>query len=265
MDRGTPNILGFAWRNIIHSLTCSLTIVNIGKVFSNWTLYQKEIKKAMFSLAEELFLLSVHEKKHSLSFSSNYEVDYALAGALFAELLLLEKISITEDSRLEINAEALTDDPLLEIVLKKIKKEKKPRKINYWIHLFGQDQKKMKDQIIENLIQKNVIAAKKKKFLWIPYKEYSQQDTTAKFFSKEMLRLVVFAKEKSGDHAIILLSLVRACDLLDHLFTVDEIAAAKTRVNDLVKNEVLGNSVMATIQEISDAAAIAVLAASSSS
>jgi len=218
----------------------------------------------MFSIAEELFLLSVHEKKHSLSFSSNYEVDYALAGALLAELLLLEKIKINEEGRVEISPEAEADDPLLAIIWKKIKKEKRPRKINYWIRLFGQDQKKVKDQIIENLIQKNVIAVKNKKFLWIPYKEYTQQDTTAKFFSKEMLRLVVFAKEKSGDHSIILLSLVRACDLLDHLFTIDEIAAAKTRVNELVKNEILGNSVMATIQKISDAAAIAVLAASSS-
>lgn len=231
----------------------------------NGTHIKRRFKKAMFSIAEELFLISVHEKKHTLSFSSNYEVDYALAGALLAELLLLEKISINEESRLEIKAEATTDNPLLAIVLKKIKKEKRTRKINYWIRLLGQDQKKVKDQIIENLIQKNVIAAKKKKFLWIPYKEYTQQDTTAKFFSKEMLRLVVFAKEKSGDQAIILLSLVRACNLLDHLFTIDEIGAAKVRVNELVKNEVLGNSVMVTIQEISDATAIAVLAASSSS
>jgi golgi phosphoprotein 3 len=218
----------------------------------------------MFSLAEELFLISIHEKKHSLSFSSNYEVDYALAGALLAELLLLEKIRINEDGRVEVNPASDTDDPILEIVLKKLKKEKKLRKINFWIRVFGQDQKKIKEQIIENLIQKKIFTAKKKKFLWIPYKEYAQQDTTAKFFSKEMLRLVVFAREKSGDQAIILLSLVRACNLLDHLFTVDEIAAAKTRVNELVKNETVGNSVMETIQEISDAAAIAVLAAASS-
>jgi Golgi phosphoprotein 3 len=218
----------------------------------------------MFSLAEELFLISIHEKKHSLSFSSNYEVDYALAGALLAELLLLEKIRINEDGRVEANPVSYTDDPILAIVLKKIKKEKKSRKINFWIRVFGQDQIKIKEQIIENLIQKKIFTAKKKKFLWIPYKEYTQQDTTAKFFSKEMLRLVVFAREKSGDQAIILLSLVRACNLLDHLFTVDEIAAAKTRVNELVKNETVGNSVMETIQEISDAAAIAVLAAASS-
>jgi len=226
--------------------------------------FQKEKEKAMFSIAEELFLLSIYEKKHSLSFSSNYEGDYALAGALLAELLLLEKISINEEGRVEADPAVEVNDPLLAIVWKRIRKEKRSRKLNYWIRVLGQDQKKVKDRIVENLIQKNVISTKKKKFLWIPYKEYTQQDTTAKFFSKEMLRLVVFAKEKSGDHVIILLSLVRACNLLDHLFTVDELSAAKARVNELVKNEILGNSVMSTIQEISDAAAIAVLAASSS-
>jgi hypothetical protein len=58
--------------------------------------------------------------------------------------------------------------------------------------------------------------------------------------------------------------LVRVCNLLDHIFTKDEIVSACFRVSELVRNEAIGNSVLEVVEEISEAATIATLAASSS-
>jgi hypothetical protein len=78
---------------------------------------------------------------------------------------------------------------------------------------------------------------------------------------KHRLRAIVLAGEKHDEYAVALLSLVQAIDLLDHIFTVDEIKSARKRVQTLVQDDTLGAAVREALQDIAAAAATAALAA----
>jgi Trp operon repressor len=75
------------------------------------------------------------------------------------------------------------------------------------------------------------------------------------------LRSVVLAGDKSQPDIVVLLSLLKACSLLNLVFTRDERKSAGKRVDALVKGEVFGDVVAKTIEEIETAAAAATMAA----
>jgi len=60
-------------------------------------------------------------------------------------------------------------------------------------------------------------------------------------------------------HEQVLLSLLNACKMLDHVFTKDEIKSSRHRVNDLVKDEILGRAVFDVIQEVESGSIAAML------
>jgi uncharacterized metal-binding protein len=218
----------------------------------------------VFNLAEELYLLSIYEKKHKIVFSENVVTSYALAGAILADLLLLQKIKVEKDQFVRVEDENLPDDPLLKLFFGKIIKEKNPRKIKFWINNFSRDEKMIKEKIREQLLKKKVIKGKKKKFFWLPYKEFQMFGTSAKFITKEILRMIVLGNEKGETRSIVLLNLIRVCNLLNHIFTKDEIVAALFRVLELVKNEEIGNFVIDALEDISLAISMTGMAAASS-
>jgi golgi phosphoprotein 3 len=73
----------------------------------------------------------------------------------------------------------------------------------------------------------------------IPYSVYPQQNASAKYWIKHQLRAVVMANEKAETRTLILLSLLKACRLLNLVFTKDERKAAANQIDELVKGEVL--------------------------
>ena len=67
----------------------------------------------MFTIYEELVLLSLHEAKRTYLDSAIDKVKNGLAGALLAELFLLEKIKSTQNHRLELADYLPVNIPLL--------------------------------------------------------------------------------------------------------------------------------------------------------
>jgi Golgi phosphoprotein 3 len=73
----------------------------------------------------------------------------------------------------------------------------------------------------------------------------------------------VLGGEAPDAHAAMLLSLVRACDLLGWVFTRDELKTARRQVETLTRGEVVGEAVQVVIETIEAATTAAILAATS--
>ena len=216
----------------------------------------------MLTLSEELFLLSLYERRSSLALSPAQALPYALAGALMVELILAGKIHLEEGKRVVVDDTSLTGNAQLDSLLEVFEIVKKPKKITYWINVFGSKIKKLQKGFVTNLLAKNILKEEKKRFLWvIPYVEYTQLDASAKFWSKQRLRAMVLAGDKSDEQSVVLLSLLKACNLLNNIFTEDEIKMASKQVDDLVKDETVGKAVGEIVDEITTAAAAAAMAA----
>ncbi|HTX79492.1 MAG TPA: GPP34 family phosphoprotein [Longilinea sp.] len=218
----------------------------------------------MLSLAEELFLLSLREKKKNIGFSSTFALTYSLAGALMAELALSKKVAINSEKKVVALDISIVDDPNAQEMLEAIQNSSKPKRLSHWIDVFGSHSKKLQNSLMDALVAKGVVKEEKKRYLWaIPYKEYSQLNASAKFGCKERLRRVVLGGEEADERAVALLSLLYAAGLLEHIFTEDEIKASIKQVKEIVKNEAIGQTVIELLNDITDAATAAAIAAAS--
>ncbi len=216
----------------------------------------------MFTLAEELFLISLEDKKDGVKLSVSDAMPYALSGALLLELALAGKVRLA-DKKVFPQEATPGGNPLANELLEKIAASKKVRKIEHWIGVFGEKGKKLRKGILGGLVSRGVLSEQEKRFLWvIPYTGYASQDASARFALKQELRAVVLGSAPVTERTLALLSLVRAARLEDHLFTRDELKQARRQIENMTKSEAVGEAVIAAIQAVESAsAAVIVLSA----
>ena len=143
-----------------------------------------------------------------------------------------------------------------------IQTSKKPASLAEWIDRLSGKGPKLESCLIASLVAKGILREEAERYLWvIPSKIYTHANASAKYQVKERLRSMVLAGAKHDEYAVALLSLTRACGLLEHVFTVDEIKSARKRVDTLVQDETIGAAVTEVIEAISAAATAAALAA----
>jgi golgi phosphoprotein 3 len=218
----------------------------------------------MFTLAEEFFLLSIDDAKGKIITAVDDGLQIGLAGALLADLALHGKINLA-DKRLAVIDPTLTGEPLLDEALARLGDEKKLRKTGYWVEKLAT--KKLPKRVAARLVEQNVLQIEEKRYLWvIPYDVFPQVDASAKYWVKEHLRSAVLASSEVTPGIVVLLSLLKACRLLNLVFTRDELKAATRKVDALVQSEPYGAAVAETIAEIEGAiaATIVIVAAAAS-
>lgn len=210
----------------------------------------------MLNLFEELLLLSIHEGKGTSIASTVDALKPGLGGAVLAELALLGKIQTSNNHRLQLVDDSQTDVEVLNDALNTIKESEKERKLGYWINNFSQKKDKYRKQILESLVQKGILAQEDDHLLWaVPSPLQPEIKASAKFWVIKRLRNVAIASEDIQPRDIILLSLVRACGLLDLVFLRDERKLAGRTINQLFYSQAIKDPVFQTIQEIESAIA----------
>ena len=85
----------------------------------------------MLSLAEEIFLLSLLEKKDSIRIPPSLSLPFSLTGAVLIELILSDYAKI-ENGRLlaSVDPEQITDERM-KYALEKIQQTEKPKKLDH--------------------------------------------------------------------------------------------------------------------------------------
>jgi len=217
----------------------------------------------MFTLTEELFLLSLRDGKNSVIVPHSATLPYALAGAMLVELTLRGNIRVENKKWvIPVDNEPVVDDERLKELLASIRSSQKPRKIAYWINQVGAKGSDLERKLLTVLLERGVLKEEKKKFLWvIPFTEYSQQDASAKYLRKQQLRDIVLGGKEADIQSVVLLSLMKSIDLLSQIFTPDEMKAASSRIDAIVKDETIGIAVIETLDTIFAAALAASMSA----
>jgi golgi phosphoprotein 3 len=212
----------------------------------------------MLKLYEEMFLLSINDAKGQLVGAAASYMNYDLASAILAELALLGNVQ-ADRKRLAVADATSTGDELLDETLATIATSPKPRKPAHWIGALASG--KLQKRVVQGLVAKNVLRIEEKRFLWvIPYEAYPQQDASAKYWLKARLRGAALGGEQPESRTVALLSLLKACRLLDLVFTKDEGKAAGQTIDALVGGDLFGDALAETLAEL-DGAAVAAMAA----
>jgi len=205
----------------------------------------------MLNLYEELHLLSIHEDKGIFIGAVADRMHPGLVGGILAELALAGKICTTNNRRLTLSDANLSNDPMLDSTLTALSKSEKERKFGFWLHTLYPKSEKLRKKITGSLVHKGIILQEEDHLVWvIPSPLFPQIKASTKYWVIQRLRSVVLAQESAQPHDIALLSLLRACGLLDLVFLRDERKAASQAINELVVGGALQDPLLETVQEI---------------
>ena len=215
----------------------------------------------MLILAEELFILALDGEKGNIPGSLAARLQFGLSAALLADLALMSKIGVDDKKKLELLDYTLCGDELLDRTLTKIVNSDRLRKMTHWVRLFSSNSKKTYKELGERLVDKGILQKESRKYFWvIPSEAFPEKDASAKYLIKNNLRTAVLTAKKPDPYVLALLSLVRACNMLDIVFTKDELKMARRLAEQKIRDETVGKGIAETIHEIESAAVAGVFA-----
>jgi len=205
----------------------------------------------MLTLFEELMLLSIDDENGSYLPSISENLSLGMSGSLLAELALHGKVRVSESHRMELKETTQTGDEILDEALEQIQLSDQPRKVTYWIKHFGDEPKKLRQRLVVRLEANGIVKQEENRLSWvIPYADSPETNASAKFVLKARIRKSILTDEDLELHDLALLSLVKACNLLNLVFTKDERKMARRRIYELLVSKTLEVPEIQTIQEI---------------
>ena len=216
----------------------------------------------MLSLAEEIFLLSLLDKKDSIRIPSSISLPFVLTGAVLTELALSEYVKV-EDRRLVscVDPEQVTNEPM-RYAIEKISRSEKLKKLDHWVYLLSAKGKRVSKDILASLIEKGILAEKDKNHLWAPPPgEDAPQQLPARYLLKREIRDAVFGADSLSERTLARIEFMEACDMLDHLFTKDEIIAVRKKIKILRGSSQLPSGFLNLLDQVTEAIDYAITAA----
>lgn len=213
----------------------------------------------MLTLYDELYLLSIHEDKGTYLKSMADRIKPGLVGALLAELALLDKIQSNEKHRLVVLDASETEDGLLNQVLTILKDADKEHKYSYWINHLSDELESILRQMAERMTQQGILYQDDDHMEWvIPTPLDPVLNASSKFWLRQHMRSIVFTQKDVDQRDIAMLSLIRACGLLDQIFLKDERRYASNHIKEMLVSVAMNSPAAQTIEEIETAIAVVV-------
>jgi hypothetical protein len=167
-------------------------------------------------LHEELLLLALKDAKGTIeSRAAMYQ--YALGGAILAELLLDGRIVVGEDKKklVDFVHGPLLREPLLDECLDLIGSAKRRRRATDWVRRFARI-KDLKHRVAQSLCRRGILHASEDKVLWLFTRRiYPERDPVPEQRIVERLSQVIFGDELEVDaRDAILLALASGTGML---------------------------------------------------
>lgn len=205
----------------------------------------------MPTLAEELCLLALHDEKGYIIPSARISLRFGLAGAVLMELVLLNKIEVRNKKVVVVDASS-TNDEIFDTVLQKLSSSKKNRPVSSWMLRFNTS--RLSRSILDRLIARKILYKVDRKILWvIPSSRYPTRDGREEKVIRELIRSVLLRNRPLDQHITLLINLMHACDLTGELFTREEKKLVKKRIKEIIKKEVINQSIEAIKKYMIDA------------
>jgi len=209
----------------------------------------------VFSLAEELLLLALHEEKGTVLWVAHNRLSYCLAGALLMELILKNRLRL-EPKVLEVVNRTPTGDPMLDGILRQINLADKTKSPQYWITKIGRRIKPIKNDLLKALVDKGILNSEEHRVMGIfPTVRYPSRDDRPKRELRSKLRSLILRGEQPDLRLTMLICLVYTCALTNTIFDKDERKDARKKVKEIAKPLPITQAITKAIQGAQAAAA----------
>ncbi|MDZ4181904.1 MAG: GPP34 family phosphoprotein, partial [Candidatus Cloacimonadaceae bacterium] len=173
-----------------------------------------------------------------------------LVGALLADLGIRERIDVSED-HLHIVGEGHTNDPILDKVLDVLKECEAPCDTGKLIRYLFNTLDNLKDQLLASLEQKGIIACRESKFLWLFNKRrYPVIDSREEMEALTRIRKAVLTDDPPEPKDLALIALIDICDLMDKIFSKEELQTRAERIDILRNLDYIGHAVHKILNDV---------------
>jgi hypothetical protein len=191
----------------------------------------------MLTLAEEIFILSLHEKKNTVQIPSSISLPYVLAGAGLMQTVLCGKARVEDNYFVILPGPVPVELEWLRNPIESVHKAWGMKKLANWVYILGAKGKIISKGIVPTFLEKGILLADGKCYQWgLNGQTDANISCHTKFALKQQLRDAVFCAEAADDHTTSLLGFMDAGEMIDHIFTVDEIVSARKRIKKFTKD-----------------------------
>lgn len=211
----------------------------------------------MLNLAEEILLIALDDKTGRLVALPTFALDISLAGAILMELILIKKISITGNG-LKILERTPTGDSLIDYALDCLPIETEPYyQTEACLQSVAQREGDLVDILARHLVAKKILKKDIENKLWIlKTTVYPMIQGEQEKESRQHIRAIILNEETiPNSRDIVLVSLLDSAHLLQEVLTSDELEMHAFRINKIKQMDILGQAVLAAIDQIQTAIA----------
>lgn len=201
-------------------------------------------------LHESILLLSLDDEKGNFTTSLSY-LNYGFISALMMDLIIEERINI-KDNHISLKTNALTENQLLNKVLRIFQETEKTKTASDWIHTLVRDKEHFMSGAIDNLINKKILDKREEKFMWVfNTMRYPAVDMQPENLLRARLRKIIFNDEKPKEKEGMLLAIIQACHMEKDLISDKEkLKMARERIKSLTENNEMQSLVSGAIEEM---------------
>lgn len=201
-------------------------------------------------LHHEVMLLALHETQGTVLRGIKYQ--YAIAGAVLAELLLNKRITLNPSGKKQIVepfSEEQLGEPLIDRCLEKIGSSKSQASLGTWISRLA-TAGNLNDRVAQQLAKRSVLRAARGRVLLVFKRSiYPQVDPGPRSALIEQLRNAVLTDAMHiAPRTVILLSIANSTGLLKVVFDKNELNARKGRIEQIVEGEIIGKATREAIE-----------------
>lgn len=204
----------------------------------------------MLNLAEDLILLALDDQTGSFYRMTDVNFNLALVGALFMNLAILERLDVDQQN-LFISSTEETGDLILDETLKLLAAPENSCDTAELIRMVYNSVPNLREKLLESLKQKGIVEMKEEKVFWLfNHRRYPVVDNKEEQEILSRIKAVVLREEAPEQKDIVLISLLCVCDLLDKVFTKEELQTHCARLELLRSMDLIAHSVNKIIAEI---------------
>ncbi len=195
-------------------------------------------------LHEEITLLALRDKEGTFQIGATY--DYAIGGAVLAELLLNERVTVDETRRKKLAnlfSPKPLGDPIIDECLQKVRGAKRRATLQTWVTRFARV-KRLRLRIGEQMCRRGILRADEDKILWIfTRRVYPEVDPVPERQLIDRMRKAIFTDRQDIDpRTVILISLAKSAGLLNVVFDKKKLRSRKARIERIINGEITGKA-----------------------
>jgi hypothetical protein len=202
------------------------------------------------TMPEEILLLMLDDETGRLQERAAPSGDFAIAGAVLAELALAGRID-TDTNRLYVTNPAPTGDALQDRALAQIVASTDVMDSRHWIETLAADADEYREALFARLVSKGILKRVEGRFLWVfPERRYPVISDKEEREVKARIMGVLFNDEIPDPRDSLLIGLCRAGGLFTLLLSSQEIDRVQPRIDAVADLEELNRSLADAIREI---------------